>query len=128
MKIDLSCCNCYFDYYLLKKKQDPRFLSTVKETSKHDLINSKDWFLIFDKFLFHAYECCIYKVLRISWVYYSKTANQMLNDSCSLSKSQIFSDFNENCLGKMEFYFFSRKKNVDMLQQISWQCKVKLCS
>ena len=111
MKIDISCCNCYFDYYLLKINQDPGFLSTIKDTCKHDLINSKDWFFIFVKFFFHACERCICEILKIGWVHYSKTANKILNDSWSLLKSQMFSDFNENCLEKNGVLFlFSHEK------------------
>ena len=35
--MSIICCNCYFDYYLLKINRDPEFLKSVKS------LNSEDW-------------------------------------------------------------------------------------
>ena len=37
LKMSISCCNCYFDYYLLKSDRNPEFLKKVK------LMNSGEW-------------------------------------------------------------------------------------
>ena len=35
--MSISCCNCCFDYYLLKINRDQEFLKNVKS------LNSEDW-------------------------------------------------------------------------------------
>ena len=61
----ISCCNCYFDYYLLEINKDPDFLKirTANPNEWPEALSSQSWYNEMPGCLFHACKACMCKIL-----------------------------------------------------------------
>ena len=107
--MSISCCNCYFDYYLLEINKDPKLLDNTKSLNSDDwprsLSSPLSWHSQAPGLLFHACKTCIIKVLQITAACNAVNVRKILNSTCSFVKSQwLFTlALNKNILDRIRF-------------------------
>ena len=133
----ISCCCCYFDYYLLKINGQPEFLK------KTESLNDEDWpknplknlsFPYFESvlgwysqvpgLLFNACRPCIIKLLEISTIGNHANVNEILSRTWHFVNSQWITT-KENCLDKIYYSLGSKAGSRDL--DVCPQCKMSLC-
>ena len=130
--MNISCCNCYCDYYLLEINKDPKFLDNIKSLNSDDwprkLSSPLSWHSQAPGLLFHACKTCIIKVLQITAAYKAVNLHKILNSTCSFVKSQrLFTlALNENFLDRIGFGT-AGKMYEGSLRNVCAECKSKLC-
>ena len=124
----ISCCNCCFDYYLLKMNKDPDFLKvkTANPNEWSKALSSQSWYNEMPDFLFHACKECICKILEITTVGNCNKFCKILNSTCCFINSQLSAE--GNCLDKVHFWLNHRIKYGDTLDIVCLQWKPKLCT
>ena len=125
----ISCCNCYFDYYLLKINKDPEFLKVRKVNPSEWLKaqSSQGWYNEMPEFLLHACRTCMCRVLEITSAGNCNKTRQTKNSTCYFINSQLLTA-EENCLDKVHFWLNHRIKHGDTLDIVCEQCKPNLCA
>ena len=125
----ISCCNCYFDYYLLKINKDPEFLKVRKVNPSEwpKALSSQGWYNEMPEFLFHACRSCMSRVLEITSAGNCNKTRQIINSMCCFINSQLL-PAEENCLDKVHIWLNHRIKHGDTLDFVCEQCKPNLCA
>ena len=125
----ISCCNCYFDYYLLRINKDPEYLNNRS-------VNVKEWpkacWMHDDKspgVLFHVCSSCLCKVLKYTTAAKCDIIREILNSTYCFINSQHLLFNEENCLNKVHFELNNRVKcdANRVLDVICTLCKSKIC-
>ena len=124
----ISCCNCYFNYYLLKINEDPEFLKvrTANPNEWPKALSFQTWYNEMPGLLFHACKTCISKILEITKADNCNKVRKIMNSMCCFINSQLLAE--ENCLDKVHFWLNHRIKYGDTLDIGCLQCKSKLCT
>ena len=130
--MSISCCNCYFDYYLLKINKDPKFLYNIMSLNSGDLRRTLSsplsWHSQAPGCSFHACKTCIINVLQITAAYNAVNVRKILNFTCSFVILQwLFTlALHENCFDRIGFGI-AEKKYKGSLRNVFGECKSKLC-
>ena len=116
----ISCCNCYFNYYLLKINKEPEFIRKIESLNEEDWPKNPLTDLSFPHFksvpgwysqapglLFHACRPCILRLLEISALANHTDVNEILSKTCHFVNSQWITS-NENCLDKIYYSLGSK--------------------
>lgn len=125
----ISCCNCYFDYYLLKISKDPEYLNNrsvnVKEWRKTCSMHDDN----LPGVLFHPSSSCLCKELEYTTAAKCDIIRVILNSTCCFINFQHLLFNEENCLDKVHFELNNRLKcDVNrVLDVICTPCKSKIC-
>ena len=124
----ISCCNCYFDYYLLKINKDPDFLKvrTANLNEWPKILSSQSWYNEMPGFLFYACKTCMCKILEITTAGNCNKVHKIMNSMCCFINSQLLAE--ENCLDKVHFWLNHRIKYGDILDIVCLQYKPKFCT
>ena len=136
--MSISCCCCYFDYYLLKINRQPEFLKKIESLNEEDWPKNpvatdlsfpharsvSSWYSQATGLLFYACKPCILWILEISAAANDADVNDFLGRMCYFVNSQWIST-EENCLDKIYFSLGSRGGVTDL--DACPRCKLNLC-
>ena len=105
-----SCCNCFFDYYLLKINKSPNFLKKISSLNPNDLpkISKREWpeagsacgwYSQTTSFFFHACRKLIENILEITRKVDNLILQEVFSKSCDFVNSSCLQTENEvGCL------------------------------